>query len=342
LKKATVATYSYNEVGERTKTTPASGPATTYEYNQAGDLTAVTRPKEGSTPAIEDTYAYNGDGLRMAKTSSGSTTYFAWDVAEELPLVLSDGTYSYIYGADGYPIEQINSSAGTVTYLHHDQQGSTRLLTGATGAVEGKCTYGAYGTSTCEGTASPLGYDGQYTEADTGLIYLRARYYDPATAQFVSVDARLMETNAAYTYALDDPLAGGDPTGDVAQNNHILGAYELIVLANRLRAVAADSELLSAALKIAGGEIGEYVGTTPEAYATYLLHWAARFEAVAESLQHRHSGDANGFLVRESYTSVGKLTVPYRFREAYCWYKGARGQVQQFWCGKEGWWHQQA
>jgi RHS repeat-associated protein len=38
------------------------------------------------------------------------------------------------------------------------------------------------------GTAtSSLLYDGQYTSPDTGLIYLRARVYDPATAQFMSV-----------------------------------------------------------------------------------------------------------------------------------------------------------
>ena len=39
--------------------------------------------------------------------------------------------HSYIYGPYGLPVEQI-SSGGTVTYLHHDQQGSTRLLIGST------------------------------------------------------------------------------------------------------------------------------------------------------------------------------------------------------------------
>lgn len=78
------------------------------------------------------------------------------------------------------PVEQINTKEEP-TYLHHDQQGSTRLLTGLTGTVTGKCTYSAYRTPTCEGTATtPLGYDAQYTSTDTGLIYLRARVYDPA------------------------------------------------------------------------------------------------------------------------------------------------------------------
>lgn len=51
-------------------------------------------------------------------------------------------------------VEQINNGSGKVTYLHHDQQGSTRLLTGSTGTVTGKCSYGAYGAPTCEGYAT--------------------------------------------------------------------------------------------------------------------------------------------------------------------------------------------
>jgi RHS repeat-associated protein len=111
-------------------------------------------------------------------------------------------------------VEQI-ASGGTVTYLHHDQQGSTRLLTGSTGTVTGKCTYSAYGTPTCEGASTtPLGYDGQYTSSDTGLIYMRARVYDPATAQFLTVDPLVARTWAPYEYANDNPLSYYDPAGE--------------------------------------------------------------------------------------------------------------------------------
>jgi len=103
-------------------------------------------------------------------------------------------------------VEQINNE-GHVTYLHHDQAGSTRLMTGSTDAVEGKCSYSAYGVPACEGTATtPLGYDGQYTNPFTGLIYLRARYYDPATAEFLSADPLEPLTGAPYSYAVDNPL----------------------------------------------------------------------------------------------------------------------------------------
>lgn len=110
--------------------------------------------------------------------------------------------------------EQI-SSGGTVTYLHHDQQGSTRLLTGSTGTVTGSTTFDAYGnkTGSTGTTTTPLGFDGQYTNSDTGLIYLRARTYDPATAQFLSVDPLAAITRAPYNYAGDNPVNASDPTG---------------------------------------------------------------------------------------------------------------------------------
>jgi RHS repeat-associated protein len=110
--------------------------------------------------------------------------------------------------------EQINNTTGTITYLHHDQAGSTRLLTGSTGTVTGKCSYNAYGTPTCEGTTTtPLGYDAQYTSTDTGLIYLRQRVYDPATAQFLTVDPLEKLTRAPYNYVEDNPVNATDPTG---------------------------------------------------------------------------------------------------------------------------------
>ena len=38
------------------------------------------------------------------------------------------------------------------------------------------------------GLTTPLGYAGAYTDAETGYLYLIGRYYDPATAQFLTVD----------------------------------------------------------------------------------------------------------------------------------------------------------
>jgi RHS repeat-associated protein len=131
------------------------------------------------------------------------------------PLLLRDRTHGLMYGPSGIPVEQINTSTGAVLYLHHDQQGSTRLLTGSTGKTEATFTYSPYGELTGHtGTVTtPLGYDGEYTSSDIGLIYLRHRVYDPTTAQFLSVDPLEMYTGAPYNYAGDNPLNYDDPRG---------------------------------------------------------------------------------------------------------------------------------
>jgi YD repeat-containing protein len=118
-------TFTYNSRGNLLTWTPPSGPAFTYAYDQANRLTAY-----GSTA----TYRYNGDGLRMSKTVSGISEPFTWDNSGSLPLLIVDGTPSYVYGTDGLPLEQVTAS-GALFYLH-DQLGSTRLLTDSTGTVQ--------------------------------------------------------------------------------------------------------------------------------------------------------------------------------------------------------------
>jgi RHS repeat-associated protein len=134
--------------------------------------------------------------------------------------LLAAGGESYIYGPDGAPIEQIAAN-GTVQYLHHDQIGSTRLITDASGNVLGTFTYNPYGTLEGEQTSGAvdqplLGYADQYTDPTTGLIYMQARWYDPMTGQFMVVDPKVESTWMPYAYADDDPITNTDPTGEMA------------------------------------------------------------------------------------------------------------------------------
>jgi RHS repeat-associated protein len=239
LKEGPTAKYTYNEDGRRTETKPTTGPATTYGYDQVGNLTSVKRPKEGETSEINDSYTYDGNNLRQTQTINGTKTNLTWDTAEPLPLILSDESNSYIYGPDNLVLEQIGSGE-TIHFFHHDQQGSTRLLTNRKGEIEGAFTYnpdGSLNSSRGTFTATPLRYDDQYTSTDTGLIYLRARTYDPSTAQFLSVDPALEATGEPYAYSRNDPLNVDDPMGeqpgdDEPLSPHLFDPWILVAIYN--------------------------------------------------------------------------------------------------------------
>jgi RHS repeat-associated protein len=209
LTQSPSASYTYNALGERTKVTPAAGTATTYGYDQASRLTSATT-------SSTTTYAYDGDGLRFSKTVSGTRTDFSWDVSGNLPQLLSDGQVNYVYGPNGLPLEQI-TNAGVVTYYHHDQLGSTRMLTSSAGVATGTFSYDAYGNlAGSTGTqTTPFGYSGQYTDAETGFLYLRKRYYDPLTGQFLTRDPLGLGggDQDLYGYGLRDPLNRRDLQG---------------------------------------------------------------------------------------------------------------------------------
>jgi len=190
-------------------------------------------------------------------------------MTKAVPLILNDGSNSYIYGPGGLPVEQV-SSGGAVLYLHHDQQGSTRMLTSSAGKAEATTTFDPYGNQTgSTGTVTtPLGYDGQYTSSDTGFIYLRARVYDPATAQFMSPDALRSLTREPYTYAADNAVNFGDPTGYEALPVPIEGPAGLTLCADPVTAaicvaaggyagVEASKAIINAWFGEEGGDEGE-------------------------------------------------------------------------------------
>jgi len=203
---AGATSYTFNADGQRTATTPGTGTASSYAYNQASELTTAT------TSAGSGAYAYDGTGLRASKTASGTTTRFAWGRASGANVLFSDSTTDYIYGPGGLPLEQVGSSGSS--YYVHDQLGSTVALTNSSGAIAATYSYTTYGRATHAGAAStPLQYGAGYTDAETGLIYLQARYYDPGTAQFLTIDPALATTAQPYAYAGDNPLNSVDPTG---------------------------------------------------------------------------------------------------------------------------------
>jgi len=188
---------------------------TSYGYDQADQLTGYEGPDRARPGQFASAqYAYDATGLCQSKTVDDVQTIQTWDRSGALPVLLTDGPTAYITGPDGKPIQQILQD-GTVRYYHHDAHGSTRALTNQTANVVAKYTYDAHGNPTSPPTSAqnPFGYDSQYTDPESGLQYLRARYYDPTTAQFLTRDPITAQTRTPYTYANNSPTNYTDPTG---------------------------------------------------------------------------------------------------------------------------------
>jgi len=122
----------------------------------------------------------------------------------------------YVYGTG---LVARKDSSG-VTYEHQDYLSSNRFASDGSGRLVSRNVQEPYG-STLEdvGTSAALRNDYTFTgkERDERLYYFGARYYDPQTARFVSVDP--VPTNvSSYSYAANNPLKYIDPTGKDTQH----------------------------------------------------------------------------------------------------------------------------
>ena len=212
----TTTTDSYDADGERTQETQGDSTIMGASYNGAQELTDYSNSAADMTTA-----SYDGDGLRQAETSTptgGSATPedFTWDTRASLPRLLMDSDNAYIYAGGHTPVEQVNLSTGSVSYLMADLLGSLRgVIDGTDGSLTASTAYDAWGNSeTSGGLASytPFGFTGSYTDP-SGLIYLIRRYYDPQTGQFLNVDPFVDQTMQSYAYAGDDPVDSYDLDG---------------------------------------------------------------------------------------------------------------------------------
>jgi uncharacterized protein RhaS with RHS repeats len=112
--KPAITSYAYDTQGDRTSATSPTATAT-YTYDQVGRLITFS----------SNTYAYNGDGLRMSKTASGSQAQnFTWDVSSSQPLLLGDGATYYVYGLGGVALEQVPGIALVQTAANEDSMGT--------------------------------------------------------------------------------------------------------------------------------------------------------------------------------------------------------------------------
>ena len=175
---------------------------------------------ESAPGTLTTTYTYAGDSTRLAQSVNGATTRYVVDVSGQLPHVLEehrDGhTVRYLYGAGVMGVE----TDGAMVYQHADALGSVRQLTDETGSVRQARGYSPFGAPTYAAgqSAGSFGFAGEQYDAASGLIYLRARYYDPTTGRFLTRDtypalAPVPQSLHRYVYCGNDPVNRTDPSG---------------------------------------------------------------------------------------------------------------------------------
>ena len=108
------------------------------------------------------------------------------------------------------------SVANATVFYHQDGLGSVTDLTDSTGAVAKSYSYDAYGNilESPGALEQPYTYTGREFDAESGLYYYRARYYDPANGRFVRYDPIGLRGGLnLYRYAFDNPIRFTDPQG---------------------------------------------------------------------------------------------------------------------------------
>ncbi len=112
-----------------------------------------------------------------------------------------------------------------VTYIHTDGLGSPVARSDQNGALVSTTRYEPYGL-TGGGVVPTIGFTGHVNDADTGLVYMQQRYYDPVAGRFLSVDPVITDANSGgsfnrYTYANNSPYRYVDPDGRDARDDQI-------------------------------------------------------------------------------------------------------------------------
>ena len=212
-----LATFNGNNVTHDADGNLTSGPLTnntfaTYGYDARNRLTNVAGVS----------YAYDPAGTRTGMTNGANLIRFVINpnaaLSQVLMRVRNGVTNFYIYGLGlQYEITETATTTNTLTY-HYDYRGSTIALTDDGGNVTDRIEYSPYATMTYRSGTNdtPFLFNGRYgVQTDpNGLLYMRARYYNPYLCRFLNADPSGFAGGLNfYAYADGNPVSMIDPFG---------------------------------------------------------------------------------------------------------------------------------
>ena len=188
---------------------------TEYVFNALNQLISVSQDK-----LTLANYTYNIEGLRQEKETIGTTLRFYYDG----DIIINESMNGTPYASNTYAHKLVMRDVnGTKGYYVNDGHGDVTAVLDESCDVLASYTYTTFGDErTVEGSFdNPYRYTGEYLDEETGLYYLRARYYSPEMHRFISEDSykgnvRSPLSQNLYIYCLNNPLVYRDPSGHVA------------------------------------------------------------------------------------------------------------------------------
>jgi RHS repeat-associated protein len=236
--------YTFDDVGNRTASHQGSSYSyqafnhlvaangTSFGYDANGNLSSKTeasgswayswdyenRLKQAIKAAgVTVNYAYDALGRRVQQTSSaGAATKFVYDGANVIrDLDASGGTIADYLNGLGIDNKLRHSIGGAPSYFVPDHLGTTRALSDASGNLAGSFGYESFGNLTSGSASTRYSFTGREADSETGLLYYRARWYDPQQGRFISQDPLgfIRRDQNLYVYVRNNPLRYVDPEG---------------------------------------------------------------------------------------------------------------------------------
>ena len=219
-------TYTYGDANWRDKLTAVNGNAIAYDAigNPLHDGTWTYTWQNGrqlqkmQKAGVTAEFVYNADGLRVQKTVNGVVTkytlhgknvvhmtsgtdelHFFYDAQNRPAVVVYNGTaYAYVKSLQGDIVAILDENGNTVVSYGYDAWGAPLWCTGELAETLGK--------------VQPFRYRGYVFDEETGLYYLRSRYYNPRWGRFVNADGAIIQKNL-FAYCSNGPIVGYDPSG---------------------------------------------------------------------------------------------------------------------------------
>ena len=219
-------TYTYGDANWRDKLTAVNGSTICYDAigNPLNDGTWTYTWQNGrqlqkmQKAGVTVEFVYNADGLRVQKTVNGVATkytlhgknvvhmtsgadelHFFYDAQNRPAVVVYNGTaYAYVKSLQGDVVAILDENGNAVVSYGYDAWGAPLWCTGELAETLGK--------------VQPFRYRGYVFDEETGLYYLRSRYYNPRWGRFVNADGAIIQKNL-FAYCSNGPIVGYDPSG---------------------------------------------------------------------------------------------------------------------------------